>query len=84
MTKADTSAMSIRIFAVYIQKKRLSIKGRAGSMYCRKCNKNVIDCVCDDIEERLRALQKNPVISLAATSNLKQVTKVKSSNRPKI
>lgn len=39
-------------------------------MYCMKCNKNIINCTCPDIEERLKSLQKNPVISIAIESNL--------------
>jgi len=39
-------------------------------MYCIKCNKHIVDCTCLDIEERLKKLQKNSVISIAATSNL--------------
>ncbi len=39
-------------------------------MYCMKCNKHIVDCSCSDIEERLKELQKNDVISIAATSNL--------------
>ncbi len=39
-------------------------------MYCIKCNKHIVDCSCPDIEERLKELQKNDVMSIAATSNL--------------
>lgn len=39
-------------------------------MYCTKCNKHIIECTCLDIEERLKKLQENPVMSIAATSNL--------------
>jgi len=35
-----------------------------------RCNQNVIDCTCEDIEERLNELSKNPVLSLAIESNM--------------
>ena len=41
-------------------------------MFCMKCNKNVIDCTCTDIDERLGKLRKNPVLSLAVESNLSE------------
>lgn len=29
-------------------------------MICAKCHLNVIDCTCDDIEERLKTLAESP------------------------
>jgi len=39
-------------------------------MYCMRCNKNIINCTCPDIEERLNSLGTNPVLSIAIESNL--------------
>jgi hypothetical protein len=39
-------------------------------MWCCKCNKDIVDCVCPDIEERLRNLAENPVVAPAAIQNL--------------
>lgn len=29
-------------------------------MFCSRCQNHVLDCECDDIEERLRALSRHP------------------------
>jgi hypothetical protein len=39
-------------------------------MYCMRCNKNIINCTCPDIEERLKSLGNNPILSIAIESNL--------------
>jgi hypothetical protein len=35
-------------------------------MFCVKCQKNIIDCICPDIEERLKSLLDGPVGASAA------------------
>ena len=39
-------------------------------MFCMRCNRDIVNCSCTDIEERLKSLQKNSVLSIAAESNL--------------
>lgn len=33
-------------------------------MWCMKCNKDIADCICPDIEERLAACNAHPNIDL--------------------
>lgn len=40
-------------------------------MYCMKCNNDIINCTCPDVEERLKSLMKNPIVSPAAEQNLR-------------
>jgi hypothetical protein len=36
-----------------------------------KCNKDIVECTCPDIEERLKSLMKNSAVAPAAESNLR-------------
>jgi len=38
-------------------------------MWCLRCDKDVVDCTCPDIEERLRAISHGPALKLAAAQN---------------
>jgi len=40
-------------------------------MYCARCNNDIVNCTCPDIEDRLKGLMKNPVVSPAAEQNLR-------------
>lgn len=57
------------------------------SMWCCKCNKDLINCVCPDIEERLKGLLGSPVgpaaaqnLNARALSKDKGIEKKKESN----
>ena len=32
-------------------------------MWCAKCNKELSECICSDLEERLESLKRNPNVS---------------------
>lgn len=39
-------------------------------MFCERCQSEVVECLCPDIEERLRQLAEHPAAAPAALQNL--------------
>lgn len=39
-------------------------------MYCVKCNNDVVNCTCKDIDERLASLAESPHAGIAAQQNI--------------
>lgn len=39
-------------------------------MFCAKCQNDLVDCVCSDIDERLKRLLENPLTQLAGGMNI--------------
>ena len=48
-------------------------------MFCTKCQNDIVDCTCPDINERLESLRENSVVSIAVEQNIKAREKKQSS-----
>ncbi len=33
-------------------------------MFCSQCKNDIVDCTCDDLEERLNSLSKSPYLAI--------------------
>lgn len=41
-------------------------------MFCTQCQNNIVDCTCDDIEERLQALAEHPNFATDRCTNCRE------------
>jgi hypothetical protein len=46
-------------------------------MWCCKCNKDLVDCSCPDIDERLANLRSSPYCGIAIQQNIERRKEVK-------
>lgn len=52
-------------------------------MWCCKCNKELSECTCADLEERLKRLSKSPYLHPQLTSRV-HIDREQKKNRPEV
>ena len=53
-------------------------------MHCGKCDNNLVDCVCEDLEERLKDLAAHPNLAMFTPEVVEKLVKRNKENRERL